>query len=299
MVLFRTNGHCYGRNCYICNMISVLDKSKISEARTFKSDLKVSLGIPFENKGLVLMLCTEGCAVLSIDFKEYPFKKGDIAIIPEGMSLIPIQTSSLFQTEIICVEARHCEEMEYKITDMCFWNFLMEHPVLHPTTVQHKMLCSWFSHMKWIMEELSYPFFNETISSSISILFMLMYREVKALCKESDKDQTSNRTQKIFTDFTNLVIRYHKRHREVAFYASQLSITPDYLNKVCKTDWNTSAKEYIDWYVVMAIKNFLTCTDLSIKCIAAQLNFEDSSYMCRFFKKQTGLTPIQFRNNER
>ena len=278
--------------------MSVLKKNKTSEVRTFKSDFKTLLGTPFDNKGLVLMLCMEGSAVLSIDFKEHPFKKGDIAIIPDGMSLIPLHASQLFQADIISVEARHCEEMEYKITDMCFWNFMLEHPVLHPTTVQHEMLCSWFSHMKWIMEDLSYPFFNETISSSISILFMLMYREMKTLCKESDKDQTSNRTQKIFTDFTNLVIRYHKRHREVAFYANQLSITPDYLNKVCKTDWNTSAKEYIDWHVVMAIKNYLTCTDLSIKCIAAQLNFDDSSYMCRYLKKLTKQTPVQFRNNE-
>lgn len=61
--------------------------------------------------------------------------------------------------------------------------------------------------------------------------------------------------------------------------------------------WETTAKEYIDWQVVMAIKNYLTCTDLSIKCIAAQLNFDDSSYMCRFFKKQTGMSPVEYRDN--
>lgn len=274
------------------------EESKISDVTTFKSNLKSTIGTPFENSGLVLMLCVEGCAILSINFKEHTFRKGDIAIIPTGMTLIPLQTSSLFQAEIICVTELHCEEMEYRISDIPFWNFMMEHPILHPTICQYDMLHNWFAQMQWAMSDNSFSFYNETISSGIFTFFMMIYREVKAHAQKPDKEQTGNRTMKLFTDFTNLVTRYHKREREVAYYANLLSITPDYLNKICKMHWETSAKEYIDWQVVMAIKNYLTCTDLSIKCIAAQLNFDDSSYMCRFFKRQTGSSPAQFRKGD-
>ena len=278
--------------------MSVLKGSEISEVKAFKSNLKTSIGTPIDNSGLVLILCVEGCAVLSINIKEYSFRKGDIAIIPIGMTLIPLQTSSLFQAEIICVTEQHCEEMEYRISDIPFWNFMMEHPILHPTICQYDMLHSWFAQMQWAMSDSSFSFYNETISSGIFSLFMMIYREVKAYVKEPDKEQTGNRTMKLFADFTNLVTRYHKREREVAYYANLLSITPDYLNKVCKMHCETTAKEYIDWQVVIAIKNYLICTDLSIKCIAAQLNFDDSSYMCRFFKKQTGMSPLEYRDNE-
>lgn len=278
--------------------MSILNSSEISEVKAFRSNLKASIGTPIENSGLVLILCVEGCAVLSINFKEYSFRKGDIAIIPIGMILMPLKTSSLFQTEIICVTERHCEEMEYRISDIPFWNFMIEHPVLHPTMCQYDMLHSWFAQMRWTMSDSAFSFYNETISSGIFTLFMMIYREVKAYVQEPDKEQTISRTMQLFTAFTNLVTRYHKREREVVYYANLLSITPDYLNKVCKMHWETTAKEYIDWQVVMAIKNYLTRTDLSIKCIAAQLNFDDSSYMCRYFKKLTGQTPVQFRNNE-
>ena len=154
------------------------------------------------------------------------------------------------------------------------------------------------AQMQWAMSDRSFSFYNETISSGIFTLFMMIYKEVKAYVQEPDKKQTGSRTMQLFTAFTNLVTRYHKSEREVAYYANMLSITPDYLNKVCKMHWETTAKEYIDWQVVMAIKKYLTCTDLSIKCIAAQLNFDDSSYMCRFFKKQTGLSPLEYRDNE-
>lgn len=278
--------------------MSILNSSEISEVKAFRSNLKTSIGTPIENSGLVLILCVEGCAVLSINFKEYSFRKGDIAIIPIGMTLIPLKTSSLFQAVIRCVTEQHCEEMEYRISDIPFWNFMMEHPILHPTSIQYNMLSGWFAQMQWAMSDRSFSFYNETISSGIFTLFMMIYKEVKAYVQEPDKEQTGSRTMQLFTAFTNLVTRYHKREREVAYYANMLSITPDYLNKVCKMHWETTAKEYIDWQVVMAIKNYLTCTDLSIKCIAAQLNFDDASYMCRYFKKLTRQTPVQFRNNE-
>lgn len=274
------------------------EESKISDVTTFKSNLKSTIGTPFENSGLVLMLCVEGCAILSINFKEHTFRKGDIAIIPTGMTLIPHQVSSLFETEIIGVEERHCEETEYKIADVSFWNFMLQHPILRPTAEQYEMLHDWFKQMRWMTRESTCPFFHEIISNSLLTLFMSIYREVKAFVQAADKGQTSSRTLKLFTDFTNLVARHHKRCREVAFYANLLSITPDYLNKVCKMHWDTSAKEYIDWQVVMAIKNYLTCTDLSIKGIAAQLHFDDPSYMCRFFKRQTGSSPAQFRKGD-
>lgn len=277
--------------------MSVMTRSEISEARAFKSNLKASIGTPIENNGLVLILCVEGCAVLSINFKEYSFRKGDIAIIPIGMTLIPLKTSSLFQTEIICATERHCEEMKYRISDIPFWNFMMEYPVLHPTMCQYDMLHSWFAQMRWAMSDSSFSFYNKTISNGIFALFMMIYREVKAHVQEPDKEQTVSRTMQLLTAFTNLVTRYHKRERKVAYYANLLSITPDYLNKACKMHWETTAKEYIDWLVAMAIKNYLTCTGLSVKCIAAQLNFEDSSYMCRFFKKQTGMSPTEYRDN--
>lgn len=167
--------------------MSILNSSEISEVKAFRSNLKTSIGTPIENSGLVLILCVEGCAVLSINFKEYSFRKGDIAIIPIGMKLIPLKTSSLFQAEIRCVTEQHCEEMEYRISDIPFWNFMMEHPILHPTSIQYNMLSGWFAQMQWAMSDRSFSFYNETISSGIFTLFMMIYKEVKAYVQEPDQ----------------------------------------------------------------------------------------------------------------
>lgn len=57
-----------------------------------------------------------------------------------------------------------------------------------------------------------------------------------------------------------------------------------------------SPKEVIDQQIIVEIKTYLLNTDLSVKNIASELNFEDPSYMCRFFRRMTGVSPISYRN---
>lgn len=81
------------------------------------------------------------------------------------------------------------------------------------------------------------------------------------------------------------------------FYAKKLCITSDYLYKISYKVANVSPKEVIDHQVLVAIKTYLSDTNLSVKNIASELNFDDPSYMCRFFRRMTGMSPIEFRNN--
>lgn len=57
-----------------------------------------------------------------------------------------------------------------------------------------------------------------------------------------------------------------------------------------------SPKEIIEQMIIVEIKTYLSNTNLSIKNIAAEMNFEDPSYMCRFFRRHTGSSPTEYRN---
>ena len=48
--------------------------------------------------------------------------------------------------------------------------------------------------------------------------------------------------------------------------------------------------------VLLEIKVLLQSTDLSVSEIADWLRFPDQSYLGRYFKKHTGLSPTQYRN---
>ena len=53
---------------------------------------------------------------------------------------------------------------------------------------------------------------------------------------------------------------------------------------------NDTPKGLIERQVILEMKMLLETTDMSVKEIAEYLNFEDGSYMCRFFKRHTGIS---------
>ena len=108
-----------------------------------------------------------------------------------------------------------------------------------------------------------------------------------------------NRSRKLIIKFLKLVALHFRTNREVSFYAQQLCITTTYLYKLTHRRWNLSPKELIDQQTICEIKTLLSSTDMSVKEIASTLHFEDTPYMCRFFRQRTGLSPMEFRNKER
>ena len=58
----------------------------------------------------------------------------------------------------------------------------------------------------------------------------------------------------------------------------------------------STPKELIDNVVVAEIKVMLRYTDLTVQQIAYHLNISSESFLCRFFRRMTGFTPLEYRN---
>ncbi|OAT54598.1 helix-turn-helix domain-containing protein [Providencia heimbachae] len=113
----------------------------------------------------------------------------------------------------------------------------------------------------------------------------------------------NSRKAQLCWKFWALVTEYCKARRDVQFYAQKLAITPFYLSKITQDFFNDPPKALIDRQVVLEIKALHDVGKLSIKQIAEQLNFEDTSYLCCYFKRKTGMTLSEFKkyrhNNSR
>jgi len=107
--------------------------------------------------------------------------------------------------------------------------------------------------------------------------------------------QSQSREQQLFTDFLQLVSQYAPEHHTIDFYASRLCLTARYLSTIIRQVSGKSAKQWIDDALLTRIKIELKHSDKSMTTIADEMNFPNPSFLAKFFKRMTGMTPSQFR----
>ena len=133
--------------------------------------------------------------------------------------------------------------------------------------------------------------------SLIQTYLVAIIYEIKRLMIDSGLDFYPSKAFLITKKYNDLLAENVSHERSVDFYAKQLDITPNHLNKSVKTVTGRTAITILNEMSIQEAKMKLKYTNHSISDIAFQLGFEDLSYFSRFFKKVTGMSPVEYRKN--
>lgn len=98
------------------------------------------------------------------------------------------------------------------------------------------------------------------------------------------------------------VIHYIEKHYaepiSLQDIADVINISSSYCCQLFKKIYKTSPVDYMNNLRIEKAKNLLLTNDfMPIQKICELVGFSDPSYFCRIFKKQTGITPSEFREN--
>ncbi len=93
-----------------------------------------------------------------------------------------------------------------------------------------------------------------------------------------------------------LVEEFFRTEHQLGFYADKLAMTVDRLNDHVKRATGVTAGHLIRQRLLTEAKRQLVFTPQPIQDIATELAFADPSHFARFFRKQTGSTPHEFRD---
>ena len=108
---------------------------------------------------------------------------------------------------------------------------------------------------------------------------------------------TTGRSSELYNKFLVAVERYCHRYSDVAFYAEQLNVSPRYLGQVTRSVGGRSPKVIIDEYITSEIVSLLTTTDKPLKEIARLVGFSSQAHLSRYFRKQKGISPRDYKLN--
>ena len=205
-----------------------------------------------------------------------------------------LSISAAFSVRYVSFAYHLIEEAIYKPLSINFWNTIYSNPVFRPNERDFKLLVEWWYQMEWVNNIKDYDYQEEILKNNIRNLLVATDIEIMDHAGDSLRNSRGHAWM-LVNRFFRLLSSYCRETREVQFYADKLSITSTYLYKLCRKNFQLSPKELIDRQTVTEIKTYLVNTDMSVKHIASELNFEDVSYMCRCFRRQTGMSPMDYR----
>ena len=159
-----------------------------------------------------------------------------------------------------------------------------------------------------VMWDLFFKINAEYLANNDEYSRNIMLSHVDSMLKYSQrfyKRQFINRTEisgKLVSRFNEALATYFKNGQlagqvlpNVAALAAQLNLSPRYLSDMLKQETGKTAIELIHISLVNEAKNRLRNDEQRVSEIAYELGFGDLSYFSRLFKKETGITPNQFK----
>ncbi len=112
---------------------------------------------------------------------------------------------------------------------------------------------------------------------------------------DSGKVPSRQSADRLYQRFSTLLIESYPKPKDVQWYATVLSVSPNYLARVVKQISGKSTLEWVNEAIMTDVRTALIHTDESIKEISTRLGFSNPAFFGKYVKKHSGLTPKQLR----
>ena len=227
-----------------------------------------------------MMMMLEGEADISIDLEDYHIEKGMVVVT----------------TPDIILELKRCH-METKVMAIVSKEDIHvdENIIIHTDAQQRNELLR-MVYLIWDVSQHT-PFRKEAVHSLLTALVSNI-ASIKSEMNTAEGSSTPSRQQQLFQSFKTLVNQHCERERSIPFYADRLHITPHHLSAVIKQASGHSVMYWVNRAVILRAKVLLKTSGMMTYEVADRLNFISSSAFNNYFKRETGMTPKEYKNKK-
>ena len=251
------------------------------------------LGQPYKmHEGRIVQL-TSGKARINVNLSEYTLTPGKVLItFPESI-LQPLEFTPDTRVRVITATPNFIQDAG---NEDFFRHYLANDTnTLLPLDKEENEEVDQYFSLFWSI--LRAPWFKQEV---IRQLFMSLLHYIHDLRANNQEESSKHltRQEEIFQKFIMLVNKNSCTERNVSFYADKLCLTPRYLNTLIRQTSERTVMEWINRSVILEAKVLLKHSNKMIYEIADELNFPSTSFFCKFFKKNTGMTPLEYQKHD-
>ena len=268
------------------------------ECITASSDSQMQVfRFPCRIDAFIIGVGTEGETSVSFNLHEFRLKK-DSMFVFTPKNILQVNSQQYFKADVIAISPDFMRRINIDIKNMMplFLKFV-ENPTLALTPEESRSMRGMIAQIERETRgpetHFSFDIVSGLIAATIYKVGDIMYHY---LAEHPEGQHTShNRAEESVKQFTHLLGEHFREERSVGFYARQLCITPKYLTTLIKRISGQSVSEWIDNYVILEAKTLLKYSTMSIQEIAYYLNFPNQSFFGSYFKRNTGMSPSQYK----
>ena len=268
------------------------------ECITASSDSQMQVfRFPCRIDAFIIGVGTEGETSVSFNLHEFRLKK-DSMFIFTPKNILQVNSQQYFKADVIAISPDFMRRINIDIKNMMplFLKFV-ENPTLALTPEESRSMRGMIAQIERETSgpetHFSFDIVSGLIAATIYKVGDIMYHYLAEHPEE--QNNSHNRAEEYFKQFTHLLGEHFREERSVGFYARQLCITPKYLTTLIKRISGQSVSEWIDNYVILEAKTLLKYSTMSIQEIAYYLNFPNQSFFGSYFKRNTGMSPSQYK----
>jgi len=239
----------------------------------------------------VLVLFTQGTGLHKIDFDEFVITKGSFFLMQPGQIHLWELSSDIdgyivfFSKEIYNLHFR-----DKKIEEYLFFQSSKNNPELQLNDEKMKQIQPYFDLMVIENEQDELHKKDKMLNLLDCILI-----EVLRIYNVDSNHLTFTYNHKL-KEFELLLEQFYKTEKSPSFYADKMAITLKHLNRISKNILNITITELITRRVMLESKRIMVDQNKTIAQIADELGYSNYSYFSKLFKKNVGVTPIEFIN---
>lgn len=170
--------------------------------------------------------------------------------------------------------------------------FIRMNPVFSLDDKALTLLNGDFQQFRMRLEDTDALFSTDVVGRLLQIFLFDIWNIYSSSIQNMHTDDNSAR---IFLKFLSFAQQHCIEKREVAFYASELCITPKYLSQICYAVSHQPASTWIEYYAAYEIIRLLNDQHLTLTEIADRMSFCSNSHFTRYCKRVIGMSPTEYR----
>lgn len=239
----------------------------------------------------IIAICKKGEIFIEINAKQYIYSKNQLLIVFPFQKFSFLKTNTDFDLMFVEIPEYVFKSLFFNFSNV-FISYFLKNPIITLSKDNMLKIRDYISFIENKVKDKDNFFCGKIIYNSINNIYLEIFNLVMLDCqiKESDSKDI------IFENFVNLLMKHCLKNKEVRFYADKLFITPKHLNKIAKKNGDRkTAKEWIDYFVMVEIMSDLNTTHRRLKEIALKNGFSSQTSFYKYFKKHTGISPKEYR----